>query len=367
MPPPAYAALAQLVEHRLVEPGVVGSSPTGGTILSVELAGLSPTPSFRSAHARYAAHAAVEIGYRFRSLDGEDGYLFEVLDGARSAMFAAGAGAPYALNDARAASLARDKAFCTIALKAAGLPVLPGEMFFVTERWADMRGPGREPRDALAYAAAATYPLFCKPISGSNGMFAEVIADFEAFADYMARVAREHFAILIQPYVRGDERRVFVLDGKALFTYRKHAPQIVGDGRANVRALVEALARDNGGPLARTRARFESGMIAALDDVPQAGARLVLEGPANRAAGGAASGLQDGAPPALARLATAACATLGLRLAGVDIFDLSPARDCSDLVVIEVNSNPMIQTLEDHGRWDLISTIWRANFEAALR
>ncbi|MCR6643539.1 MAG: hypothetical protein NVV62_02885 [Terricaulis sp.] len=62
-----------------------------------------------------------------------------------------------------------------------------------------------------------------------------------------------------------------------------------------------------------------------------------------------------------------ACAALGLRLAGVDVFDLSPARDCSDLAIIEVNSNPMIQTIEDHGRWDLIGAIWRANFEAALR
>ncbi len=328
---------------------------------------MSPAPAFRSAHARYAARTAAELGFAFRSLDGEDGYLFEVRDGARIALFAAGAGAPYALNDARAASLARDKAFCAKALEAAGLPVLRGEMFFVTERWAEMRGPGREPRDALAYAASATYPLFCKPISGSNGIFAEVIADAEAFADYMARVSREHFAILIQPFVRGDERRVFVLDGAALFTYRKHAPQIVGDGRSSVRALVEALPRDNGGPLSRARARYETGAIAALEDVPEAGARLVLEGPANRAAGGGASDVEDGAPPALARVAVAACAALGLRLAGVDVFDLSPARDCSDVAIIEVNSNPMIQTLEDHGRWDLIRAIWRANFEAALR
>ena len=49
------------------------------------------------------------------------------------------------------------------------------------------------------------------------------------------------------------------------------------------------------------------------------------------------------------------------------MFDVSPKRDLSELVVIEVNSNPMIKTLEDHGRWDLIDAIWRANFDAALR
>ena len=55
---------------------------------------------FKSAQARYAAHAAKTCGYAFRSLDGADGYLFEVRDGDRRAVFAAGAGTPYALNDA---------------------------------------------------------------------------------------------------------------------------------------------------------------------------------------------------------------------------------------------------------------------------
>lgn len=277
----------------------------------------NPTPCFKSAHARYAAYAAAACGFAFRSLDGEDGYLFEVADGARKAVFAAGAGSPYAMNDARAASVARDKAFCAEALRNVGLPVVPGRMFFVTKRWADMRGAGREPEDALRFAQTASYPLFCKPITASSGQYAEIVADTEAFAEYIERVSGEHFAILAQPYIRGDEYRVFVLHGRALFSYRKLAP-------------------------------------------PQGGA-------ANRALGGGAADLREGAPAPLAELALAAAEALGLQLAGVDIFDCSAARDCAELMVIEVNSNPMIATLEDHGRWDLIETIWLANFKAALR
>ena len=58
-------------------------------------------------------------------------------------------------------------------------------------------------------------------------------------------------------------------------------------------------------------------------------------------------------------------AAVGLALAAVDIFVSGPERDV--FTVIEVNSNPMIATLEEHQRWDLIIEIWRANFEAALR
>jgi cyanophycin synthetase len=323
--------------------------------------------NFRSAHARYAAHAAADCGYGFRSLDGEDGYLFEVRDGARRAVFAAGAGSPYAMNDVRAASIARDKAFCAETLREAGVPVLPGRMFFVTKRWAEMRGPGREPEDALVFARSAEYPLFCKPLSASNGLHAEVIESAEAFADYMRRVAAEHFAILVQPYVRAAEHRVFVLDGRALFSYRKSLPIVVGDGRSSVASLIEALPRDANAPVAVRRGRDEHGRRIELAAIPNAGAVITLEGPANRAAGGGATGLRDGAAEPLARVALAAANAVGLQLAAVDIFDRSPAGDGHDLVVIEVNSNPMIATLEENGRWDLIAEIWRANFAAALR
>ena len=323
--------------------------------------------SLLSAQARYAAHTAAASGFAFRSLDGADGYLFEITDGPRRAVFAAGAGTPYALNDARAASIARDKAFCAEVLRKAGVPVLAGEKFFVTSRWSDMRTPGREPEDALAHVRAAALPVFCKPLAASNGLYAEVIESEAAFADYMQRVAREHFAILIQPFVRGVEYRVFVLEGRPLFSYRKSLPHIVGDGVRSVRDLVEALPRDAGAPAPSIRARAADGALLDTDTVPALGARLTLEGPANRAAGGGAEALQDGAPEALARVALAAADAIGLRLAGVDMFDVSPAGDGSMLQVIEVNSNPMIATIEDAGRWDLINAIWRANIAAAMR
>ena len=334
-----------------MDPEVPGSSPGGGTIQGRRSALLS-------AHARYAAYTAAECGFAFRSLDGDDGYLFEVRDGARKAAFAAGQGSPYALNDANAASIARDKAFCAEVLGVAGLPVLPGQVFFVTSQWAEMRAPGRELQDARAFAGEAAFPIFCKPIAASNGLYAEVIDDAAAFDAYMARVAREHFAILAQPYMRGDEYRVFVLDGRVVFSYRKRPPECIGDG---VRSLAQLAGREG------VRGRVAGGALLQANDVPEHGALVVLQGPANRAAGGRFDAFQDGAPRPLEELCVAAARAVGLRLAGVDVFDLSTARDLSDLTIIEVNSNPMIATLEELGRWDLIAQIWRANFAAALR
>jgi glutathione synthase/RimK-type ligase-like ATP-grasp enzyme len=323
-----------------------------------------PGDHLKSAHARYAARAALACGYAFRSLDGDDGYLFEVRDGERRAVFAAGAGTPYALNDARAASIARDKAFCADVLREAGVPVLPGVKFFVTDRWADVRSPGRERADAIAYAATATYPLFCKPLSASNGLFAEVIDSAEEFGDYLARLPPEHFAILMQPYVRAPEYRVFVLNEQVLFSYIKTSPSVRGDGKRTLAELVAAKPREADATPLKPRGRDQLGQRVMAGDIPRLNECVILEGPANRAAGGGAGYVQDGAPPALGKIALDATAAVGLSLAAVDLFDRVSE---GGPTVIEVNSNPMIATLEDHQRWHLIIEIWRTNIEAALR
>lgn len=323
-----------------------------------------PGDHLKSAHARYAARAALACGYAFRSLDGDDGYLFEVRDGERRAVFAAGAGTPYALNDARAASIARDKAFCADVLREAGVPVLPGVKFFVTDRWADMRSPGRERADAIAYAATATYPIFCKPLLASNGLSAEVIDSTEEFADYLDRLAPEHFAILMQPYVRAPEYRVFVLNGQALFSYIKTSPSVWGDGERTLAELVAVKPREPDAAPLKPRGRDQRGQLVVAGDIPGKNECVILEGPANRAAGGGSGHVQDGAPPELAKIALKATTAVGLSLAAVDLFDCGSE---GGPTVIEVNSNPMIATLEDNQRWHLIIEIWRANFAAALK
>jgi glutathione synthase/RimK-type ligase-like ATP-grasp enzyme len=275
--------------------------------------------------------------------------------------FAAGAGSPYALNDARAASIARDKAFCAEVLRQADVPVVPGRQFFCTERWSEMRGPGREPEDALAYVADAKFPVFCKPISASSGMYAEVIGDSSKFEAYLKRVARDHFAILVQPYIRAAEHRVFVLNGAPLFSYRKRLPSLIGDGRTAVGTLLARYGAGADRAAGGLTARDTQGAAVSPNYVAKTGENLTIDGPANRAAGGGAEALRDGAPEHLSRIALVATGALGLKLAAVDIFDLEDGP-----LIIEVNSNPMLATLEDHGRWDLIVAIWRTNLEAAL-
>jgi hypothetical protein len=101
-------------------------------------------------------------------------------------------------------------------------------------------------------------------------------------------------------------------------------------------------------------------------EILRAGARLVLPGRRNLSAAGAIEQVSDQPPPALARLAVTAVLALGLDIGAVDMFDLSTARDFSDPVVIEVNGNPGLRTLELAGRTDLIRAIWVSMLNACL-
>jgi glutathione synthase/RimK-type ligase-like ATP-grasp enzyme len=333
-----------------VEPGVPGSSPGGGTILDRATAGLN----FKSSHARYAAHSAQALGFEFIAHD-SDGYLFEIRDGARRAFFSCAAGSPYALNPAHSYSIARDKAFTQNVLDEAGLPTIPSRLFFTSSEHAALRGPGREPADALAFAAKAAFPLFVKPIDGARGGFAEIVCDAAQFERYLARVNAKHYAILVQPVIEAAEGRVFVLKGKALFWYRKRAPTLMGDGVSTLAALARS-------QVETLSARDQSGASYCAGDIPPAGAELRISGAVNRSVGGSASPPEESVPAHLAELALACASALRLELAAVDVFERADGP-----VVIEVNANPAIHTLEDHGRWDLIEKIWRGNFDAALR
>ncbi len=181
----------------------------------------------------------------------------------------------------------------------------------------------------------------------------------------MGRVSREHFAILIQPYVRASEYRVFVLNGLPLFSYQKTLPFVRGDDERTLAELVAALPRGHEEPSLKVRGRDHRGKKVEPRDVVDKNTLVFLEGAANRAAGGGATDIRDGAPRKLGDVALAATQAVGLALSAVDIFVSGPYRD--EFTVIEVNSNPMIATLEDNQRWHLIIDIWRANFEAAFR
>lgn len=317
--------------------------------------------------ARYAKDAAAAIGADYADLDQGAGYLFRVSKGGRSVVIGAGGISSFPINSATAFTLSRDKAHTKSVLRSVGLPVIDGGLFFAHRLRAGLRGPGREVDDARAFAAKLGYPVFAKPNQGSRGNFAEIIADDDALQDYARRVAVEFESFLIEPVMRGCEHRILIHDGAVVFHAMKQAPAIVGDGHRSAQALLSQLNEE----LAGTGVSPWPPSVLAIagrdpSSVPARNERILLPGRRNLSAVGEIESFSDTAPPALAGLAAKAVEALGLRIGAVDLFDLSPKGDLSQPVVIEVNGNPGLRTLELAGRSDLIRKIWVAMLSEML-
>lgn len=314
--------------------------------------------------ARYARDAADAIGARFEDLDDGGGYLFRISRGERFVLGGGGNICTYPVNSAAAYTISRDKAHTKAVLRSRGLPVIPGGLFFTQTRRIALRAPGREAADAAVFAAKLGYPVFCKPNLGSRGTFAEIVRNEAGLADYIRRVAVDFEAVLLEPLMAGTEHRVLVQDGRAVFHSTKAEPALTGDGRSTLGELLEAM---NAAIAADGVSALPASVLGENGArVPLTGERVVLRGRRNLSAAGDIEHVSEAAPAPLARIAIAAVEALTLRIGAVDMFDVSPQGDLSDLVVIEVNGNPGLRTLENAGRSDLIRSIWTTMLNECL-
>jgi hypothetical protein len=318
-------------------------------------------PAFYPDQAVYAAFACAELGLDFENIDGGAGLVFRVASKAKAIYFGAGRCSWYPQNNAAAATLASDKYFANRILERAGVATLGGDYFFLSGRLRAQRPAGHEREDALAYFSKLQGRAFLKPLTGSRGDYAQAIDDEAALALYLDQVAAHYDAILMQPLIRGDEYRVFLLDGEVVYSAKKFPPALEGDGKRSVRDL---LTTHNISLKARGLSAIDAAAIpsAALDKVLAAGERQEIPGRTNLSAGGH---MAFASPHSTAlQMAREAALALGLRAAAVDLFT-DIGGDPHAAAIIEVNSNPSIRLLEELQRPDLILKIWRHGLAAA--
>jgi hypothetical protein len=318
-------------------------------------------PPFYPDQSIYAEYACRQFGLDFAEVDGGTGLIFTVGRNGRSASFGAGRGSFFPQNNATAATLANDKYFANVLMERAGVPTLGGKYFFLHERYRAHRPPGHEYADAVWHFAELGDRAFIKPLMGSRGDFAEIVAGGDALIAYLRQVAQYYDAILMQRIYTGQEYRIFILDDDVVYCAQKTAPFVTGNGKATLRQLIaaETSALDRHGISSAATGLDE----ISLDRVLPYGERRAIPGRMNRSAGGSMSFAAPGNETVAFAMALQAAKALGLRAGAVDLFtDIDG--DAAALRVIEVNANPSIRFLEDSGREDLILRIWRHTFTA---
>ncbi|MFO1059750.1 MAG: hypothetical protein U1E53_22625 [Dongiaceae bacterium] len=237
--------------------------------------------------------------------------------------------------------MSQDKALTGELLAGAGIPVLPSQ-----EVW--------DERQAVAAAERLGYPVVVKPCRGGGGRGVSVhLTDPAAVAAAFHRAAVGGDSVLVEKYAAGDDHRVLVLCGKVVAASRRVPPQVEGDGRRSVAALVEALNADprrapgHEGLLTRLEVDGEVRALLAeqglgLDSVPEAGRRVPLRRIANLSQGGIAFDALPAMHPENRALLERTAAVLELGLVGIDFMIADIARPWREAggVVLELNATP---------------------------
>ena len=329
-------------------------------------------PPFAPAHMAWAMRAAESIGAAFRPIDPRAWALAEARRDGRRLFIGAHGVCPYPINAAGAVGVARDKSHAAALLAEAGLEIPEGDRFYVSDAYSEQREAGATTEAAIAYAESLGWPVFAKPNDGARGAFARLAADADALRAALAAMGDRHPVALVQRVLEGEERRLFVLDGRIVYHHRRESAALTADGAADIATLLDqedARLRAQGlTPIDRADPALRAAMAAqgwGFDDAPPPGARLPLGGRRGVSSGGGAADLREAAPADFADIAARAAEALGLRVMGLDLI-LAPDRAAP--VVLEANGAPGMTALATFGREDLAVAIWRrilqAGFEA---
>lgn len=255
------------------------------------------------------------------------------------------AGKRVALDDAVTLRVARDKRFVHELLSAEGLAV-PDQLAF------DATDPG----EAARFLRSDKRACVVKPLADSGG--GSGITGGIDSVDGLRRAALKAYRwsdrLILEREAPGLVYRLLFLEGRLLDVVQRRPPELVGDGRSDVRSLV---AQEND---LRMADRSLVGGLLRLDldaaltlgrqglstgAVPGAGRRFQVKSATSQNARRDNAPYRDTIAPELVDQARAAVDLLGLRLAGVDLVTPDPSRPLGDVdgAIIEVNGEPGLQ------------------------
>ena len=305
-------------------------------------------------------------GYEFQTIDSYSKQLVRVTLEEQFFLTGTGRVNAYPLNNAPAASVARDKVFAYQVLENAKIRVPEYDYYFLHDAYRAVRGDGRERQNIAEGAARIGFPLFVKPLDGSRGNLAEIVDNQQELSLQIDRIAAVHHGLILQKVLTGPEYRLFMIDQEAVFLYRRKPPFFEGDG---IRSVGDFLAEENNHRVAQglTPITLESPYLQkaladhnlTIDSPLSTGTHFRYLATANISAGGEISDFVDAVPDRLAAWGHEVLRALSLRVGAVDFFAPNGLEETNNLELIEVNSNPSVAGLIKAGHTPTVERIWR--------
>jgi cyanophycin synthetase len=214
----------------------------------------------------------------------------------------------------------------------------------------------RNADEAVAAAARIGYPVVIKPLDGNHGRGVCInLKDEEEARRFYPTAEGESRAgtVVVETYVTGLDYRILVVDGQVVAVAERVPAHVVGDGKHTVRELVEITNADPrrgvGHEKILTRIAIDVQALETLqrqgigvDDVPEAGRRVMLKQTGNMSTGGTSIDRTDDIHPDNAQIARQAAMVVGLDIAGIDFIaaDIAQSVRTTGGAIVEVNAGP---------------------------
>jgi D-alanine-D-alanine ligase-like ATP-grasp enzyme len=246
------------------------------------------------------------------------------------------------LDDPVTLRIAGDKALVYQLLEGRGVPV-PAHLVCAAQ---DL-----EP--ALQFMTAIGGPCVVKPARGTaaGAGITTGVTKLPQLIRAMARAGARCRDVIIEKQINGDNLRLLYLDGELLDAVRRLPPSVGGDGGSSIRELINAENADrlrNGVQASQTLLTIDWELLETLRNqgynlgsVPPSGCVVRLKGVVNENRGSDNEAV-DHLAPSVVDLGARAAATIGVRLAGVDVITPDASRPLTEAggAVIEVNTTP---------------------------
>ena len=280
--------------------------------------------------------AAVARGIPFRRLN--SGSLVQLGYAARQRRILA---AETDATPAIAEWIAQDKQLTRKLLQQIGVPVPTGRVVADAE-------------DAWATAEDIGVPVVVKPQYGNQGrgVATNLSTKSQILAAYHA-AKKEGDEIIVETFAPGADWRVLVVGERVVAAARREPAQVIGDGQATIRQLIEQTnadpRRSDGHATSLSWIKLDDVSLAVLaeqdftpESVPAAGQVVLIRRNANLSTGGTAEDVTDRVHPLVAARCVEAAKMVGLDICGVDVVAVDIGRPLEEQqgVIVEVNAAP---------------------------
>jgi len=267
-------------------------------------------------------------------------------------------GADLGLNIAASADLAKDKGFTKFMLRKIGINCPDGKEFLLPS-WEKAISPIQNRKNNFEMQTSDKaqkyihdyigYPIFIKPINGSQGTDVFRVDDDGELAEFLEMYEKKNVRIaVIEKLINMPDYRIVILDGQLISAYKRTPLAVIGNGLDNIETLVNKLqekhitdGRNTNLDLTDIRiTKHLKKQNISLNYIPANNENVTLISVSNLSAGGTSTDVSDIISPHWVELSEIIAKNFNLRLCGVDLAceDISSAN--SEYSVYEVNAAP---------------------------